>query len=530
METFVVRVWRSTGDEPLGSPELHLPLRGLVEHVGSAKPIPFQSGGELLGILESRLVDAAPPTGPGDRVRPADSRHGKGESGMRTIGIVLALTLGAATGLVAQEESRVFPTPSVEGRRLDLCFVWGAQCGQPAADAFCQVQGFDAASAWEPDNDIGIATPTIVLTGGAVCSHPDCDGFRTITCTRTAPPAITEPFTVPGAEILPVAESEPWTTQDVIDERIDVQAQYALMRMFAGEPLERVHASNILSAVKSEALGGIYQEDQQVPALRAQSLGYGWWEILPKPQGGVRIDGICMTEPSTRPPILVMRRKAENSHAAYDKALQDAWLACGLPPSPVRPYRTTLPPKPTQTAKAGRCAAPGESNTLSVWVTHGPKHAEGIAGAQVSVQGAGTSEARTSDEYGTAWFDLPAGGLYLVIASGPPAGLSPYGSASRTVEVLPQCTSFTSISLPTTAEGPDCGKRAEDLATAMCYPAVADANQGCNARFIDAMDGCAGDETCEGEAQSEYGLCMAPIATHYAACRNQVMTEASCEP
>jgi hypothetical protein len=61
METFVVRVWRSTGDPHVRSPELDLPLRGLVEHVGSTKPLPFQSGGELLGILESRLLDAAPP-------------------------------------------------------------------------------------------------------------------------------------------------------------------------------------------------------------------------------------------------------------------------------------------------------------------------------------------------------------------------------------------------------------------------------------------------------------------------------------
>ncbi len=76
METFVVRVWRSAGDEAVRSPGLVLPLRGLVEHVGSAKPLPFQSRGELLGILESRLVDAAPLTGPRHRVKPGGSRHG----------------------------------------------------------------------------------------------------------------------------------------------------------------------------------------------------------------------------------------------------------------------------------------------------------------------------------------------------------------------------------------------------------------------------------------------------------------------
>lgn len=450
---------------------------------------------------------------------------------MRRIVIVFLLTLGMAQHLSAQTESRDFSTPSVEGRRLDLCLVWGGQCGQPAADAFCQAQGFDAASAWEPENDIGAATPTIVLTGGAVCSHPDCDGFRTITCARAAPPPIAERFTVPGAEILPVAESEPWTTQDVIDERIDVQAQYALMRMFGGEPLEKIHASHILSAVKSGALGGVYQEDQQVPALRAQSLGYGWWEILPKPQGGVRVDGVCMAEPTSKAPIIVMRRKAEQNRAAYDNALQDAWLACGLPPSPIRPYRTTLPPKPEQGTKASRCMAPDEANALSVWVTSGSKTSGGIAGAKVLVEGSGHSDSRTTDENGSAWFELPSAGLYLVIASGPPSGASYHGSASRTAEVLPQCLIFTSISLPTTeGEGPDCAKRAEDLATAICSPAIAEANEGCNERLIEAMDACAGDGACEDKAKLDYARCMAPVATHNAACRAQVISENACEP
>ena len=51
---------------------------------------------------------------------------------------------------------------------------------------------------------------------------------------------------------------------------IDVLAQYALFRMFkSAAPEHRRAASNMLSAVKARALKGIYQEDQQVPALRA---------------------------------------------------------------------------------------------------------------------------------------------------------------------------------------------------------------------------------------------------------------------
>jgi hypothetical protein len=182
METFVVRVWRSTGDEPLGSPGLDLPLRGLVEHIGSAKPLPFQSGGELLGILESRLVDAAPPTGPGDRVRSADSRHGKGESGMRTIGIVVALSLGAATGLVAQEGTR-FDSPAVEGVAVDWCLAWGADCGQPAADRYCRDHGSPAATDFALAEDVG---RTVIQSTGQLCEDPRCDGFAYIECRAAA--------------------------------------------------------------------------------------------------------------------------------------------------------------------------------------------------------------------------------------------------------------------------------------------------------------------------------------------------------
>lgn len=140
METFVVRVWRSAGDEHARAPGIDLPLRGLVEHVGTTRPLPFQSGRELLGILESRLVDPGPPTGSGSRVKPSGSRHGKGGSGMRTIGIVVALTLGAATRLVAQEGSR-FESPAVEGVAVDWCLAWGVDCGQPAADRYCRDHG-----------------------------------------------------------------------------------------------------------------------------------------------------------------------------------------------------------------------------------------------------------------------------------------------------------------------------------------------------------------------------------------------------
>lgn len=93
---------------------------------------------------------------------------------------------------------------------------------------------------------------------------------------------------------------EPWTTQDVLDGRIDEYAQYALMRMFAQDPVAGAAASAMLSAVKSLELAGIYLPDQQVPALRARWLGKGWRQLLP---GGA--DAVGVSEPGDEPPLIV---------------------------------------------------------------------------------------------------------------------------------------------------------------------------------------------------------------------------------
>lgn len=75
--------------------------------------------------------------------------------------------------------NREFPEPKINGVRLDACRVWGNECGQPAADAFCRLEGFDKAVALEWDKNIG---RTWVMGDASVCDDPNCDGFRTITC------------------------------------------------------------------------------------------------------------------------------------------------------------------------------------------------------------------------------------------------------------------------------------------------------------------------------------------------------------
>ena len=118
---------------------------------------------------------------------------------------------------------------------------------------------------------------------------------------------------------------------------IDVQAQYALFRLLKGDARQRSEASHILSAIQAGSLQGIYQEDQQAPALRAQALGQWWGQILPK-----GVDGVCMTQPAGKAPLIAMRRGTPADRARYDQALLAAWQQCGIKHDyPLRRYEPT---------------------------------------------------------------------------------------------------------------------------------------------------------------------------------------------
>lgn len=188
------------------------------------------------------------------------------------------------------------------------------------------------------------------------------------------------PATPPREEGRPPVDTptaEPWTTRDVIDERIDVPAQYALMRMFRGDAEARRAASGILAALERAVLAGVYREDQRAAALRARDLGTVWWELIPR--GDL---GVCVTGPEGKPPLVAMRRGAEDRPDAYEVALARAWERCGLPPAPPRPYVETLPPRPAPSESA--CASPSEGGLLLVRMYHADS-GEPVPGKTVGV-------------------------------------------------------------------------------------------------------------------------------------------------
>lgn len=83
------------------------------------------------------------------------------------------------TGPIPAE--RVFANPVWKDRRLDVCLRWAADCGKPAADAFCRAKGYSDALHAVPDANPGYSQ-TRVISSDQICDKPFCAGFQQIIC------------------------------------------------------------------------------------------------------------------------------------------------------------------------------------------------------------------------------------------------------------------------------------------------------------------------------------------------------------
>jgi hypothetical protein len=209
------------------------------------------------------------------------------------------------------------------------------------------------------------------------------------------------------------ADAQEWTTQDVLDNRIDVDAQYALMRMMT--PRDYTHhmaGSAILSAVKDGDIGGVYQADRGVPAQRARSVGGDWWTIVPK-----GLDATCY-KAGAGAPIIVYRKGIGGTQERLDPALRSAWESCGIPPAEPRPYRETIqkPPPPPSPPPPGVDPAPAAGLTVHVVNTSG----EPVQNATVdTTYAAGGGDSADTDASGTVSFgDVPEG-IVDIYVTGP---------------------------------------------------------------------------------------------------------------
>lgn len=76
-------------------------------------------------------------------------------------------------------EQVIFKAPMFKGRRLDWCRGFATDCGKPAADAYCEMKGYDEAAEFVMAADIG---KTRIISTGQKCNDSTCDGFKSIIC------------------------------------------------------------------------------------------------------------------------------------------------------------------------------------------------------------------------------------------------------------------------------------------------------------------------------------------------------------
>ncbi|MFO1121323.1 MAG: hypothetical protein U1F47_03250 [Hyphomicrobiales bacterium] len=87
----------------------------------------------------------------------------------------VVLLLSAAS---TEASVRNFFAPEWNGSRLAACLTGGQGCGKPAADAFCQAQGYDQAVLFQREH-----SPVAMSMGnGEICEGGQCTAFRQIKC------------------------------------------------------------------------------------------------------------------------------------------------------------------------------------------------------------------------------------------------------------------------------------------------------------------------------------------------------------
>ncbi len=110
----------------------------------------------------------------------------------------------------AATQTQIFTAPSIRNVRLDWCAHFGRDCGQVAADLFCREMQFERATRFAIDQNIGArGVDTLVFGDGALCHAPQCSGFRSITCQKTAIATQQAPARVPPLQTQQPTQRQP---------------------------------------------------------------------------------------------------------------------------------------------------------------------------------------------------------------------------------------------------------------------------------------------------------------------------------
>lgn len=101
---------------------------------------------------------------------------------------------------------------------------------------------------------------------------------------------------------------------DVIDERIDVAAQRALLRMRSREPDGAARSQELLGYIKSGELRGFVGDDLRMAADHARELGTVRWELVPEGQDAAVVQGA-----EGSPPLAVFKERVRDDRDKMDR-------------------------------------------------------------------------------------------------------------------------------------------------------------------------------------------------------------------
>lgn len=105
--------------------------------------------------------------------------------------MMLAASMAVKPALASEE---VFKHPKVGGNRLDWCFSFQKGCGEKAANAWCQSQGYKNAAAFSKAANVGL---TRTIGDSSLCADTNCDSFSQITCFKPPLPVAVLKYEAP---------------------------------------------------------------------------------------------------------------------------------------------------------------------------------------------------------------------------------------------------------------------------------------------------------------------------------------------
>ncbi len=118
-------------------------------------------------------------------------------------------------------------------------------------------------------------------------------------------------------------------TSDIIQTKIDIGAQYSMMRKMSGDDTSRYEASSIIKALENETLAAVLLPPRKAVSDRGQRMSppQGYWTMIPKGKNSV-----CLQEPAGEAPMIVYRENLQPSQ--IDAAISEAWKDCKVPGVP----------------------------------------------------------------------------------------------------------------------------------------------------------------------------------------------------